>query len=623
LWGLTPCWGQSASEPLEPLTTKITVAERVETEAPAAVTTWRKEEIAAAAGVNLDDRLRMVPGFSLFRRTSSLAANPTTQGVSLRGLGSTGASRTLVLWDGVPVNDPFGGWVYWTRLAPEELERVEVSRGASTSVFGDRAMGGAVALFSREATARRWSGAYETGNLGTHQLSAGGAAGLGRGWWLSGHGRAFTTDGYYIVPEAARGAVDTRANVRFAGGALRLDHAGAHDRLFARVDLLAEERDNGTLAQNNSTGTGTAAAHYTRETGAGLWSALGYHSRVEYRASFSAIAAGRASERLTSLQSVPAEATGGALLWRGSGTAWNVMAGADVNRAEGVSIETLFPAGRREGGGHQTQHGLFAQADAAWKRTRWMGGLRRHMAGAREFWSPSAGATISAGAWRARASGYRAFRAPTLNELYREFRVGNAVTLANAALRPEALTGVEAGLDWRGERSQVSFTAFRNAMDGLITNVTLSSTPALITRQRDNAGQATAKGAEASVSHRWGRLRAEASWLMARTSFAGGAWLPQVPRQQASGQVQWLGERTWMAAGVRGSGLQFEDDLNRFRLPGYAVWHVSARHRFGARWWGTLAVENLFDREIVAGFSPTPLLGAPRLIRAGVRYEIF
>src|SRR6478672_4779798 len=95
-------------------------------------------------GENLDDRLRYVPGFSMFRRSSSLAANPTTQGISLRGLGSSGASRTLLLWDGIPVNSPFGGWIYWTRLAPEDVERIEVSRGASTSVFGDRAMGGTI-----------------------------------------------------------------------------------------------------------------------------------------------------------------------------------------------------------------------------------------------------------------------------------------------------------------------------------------------------------------------------------------------------------------------------------------------------------------------------------------------
>lgn len=603
--------------------TAITVAERVEAEAAASITTWGREEMAAPAGVNVDDRLRMIPGFSLFRRSSSLAANPTTQGVSLRGLGSTGASRTLVLWDGVPVNDPFGGWVYWTRLAPEEFERVEVSRGAATSVFGDRAMGGAVALFSRTAAVRRWSAGYEAGNRNTHQLSGSGALGLGRGWWVSGQGRAFHTDGYHIVPEAARGAVDTQAGVRFAGGAARADWSGAKDRLFARVDVLAEERENGTVLQRNSTGLGTAAAHYTRETGRGLLSALGYHSRVEYRASFSSIGAGRATERLTSLQSVPAEATGGALLWRTGAAGWNVMGGADVTHAEGVSRETLFPAGRRDGGGTQTQHGLFVQGDRAWKATRWTGGLRRHVAGSREFWSPSAGAAVARGQWRARASGYRAFRAPTLNELYREFRVGNAVTLANARLAPEALTGAEAGVDWRGERTQVTATWFRNEMEDLITNVTRSVTPSLITRQRDNAGGAVTNGAEASVAHRRGRWRMEANWLMARSRFGGALWLPQIPRQQASGQVQWLGERAWWAVGVRGSGLQFEDDLNRFVLPGYAVWHATGRVRLGRGWWVVGAVENAFDREVAAGFSPTPLVGAPRLIRAGIRYELF
>ncbi len=623
MWGLAPCWAQSATEPPEPLSTTITVAERVETEAAAAVTTWGREELAVTPGVNADDRLRMIPGFSLFRRTSSLAANPTTQGVSLRGLGSTGASRTLVLWDGVPVNDPFGGWVYWTRLAPDELERVEVSRGASTSVFGDRAMGGAVALFSREPAARRWNAGYEAGNRGTHQVSAGGSWQPARGWYLSGHGRALAMDGYFIVPEEARGAVDTKANVRFAGGAARADWAGARNRLFTRVDILAEERANGTVLQRNSTGLGTAAAHYTHDTSAGLISALGYHSRVEYRASFSAIGAGRETERLTSLQSVPAEATGGALLWRRGGAGWNLLGGADVNRAEGVSRETLFPAGRREGGGEQTQHGLFVQADRAWKRTRWLGGLRRHMAGAREFWSPSAGVTYGQGQWRARASGYRAFRAPTLNEMYREFRVGNAVTLANAALGPEALTGIEAGADWRGEKTQLSITWFRNSLDDLITNVTRSITPALITRQRDNAGRAVSNGAEASITRRWGRWRADGQWLMARSEFAGGAWLPQIPRHQLSGQLQWMSERTWLAAGVRGTSMQFEDDLNRFRLPGYAVAHVTGRRRLGGGWWGVVAVENLLNREIAAGFSPTPLVGAPRLVRAGIRYELF
>jgi len=55
----------------------------------------------------------------------------------------------MILWDGIPLNDPFGGWVYWTRVAPEDLNIVEVSRGGSTSVFGNLVMGGVISLTSR------------------------------------------------------------------------------------------------------------------------------------------------------------------------------------------------------------------------------------------------------------------------------------------------------------------------------------------------------------------------------------------------------------------------------------------------------------------------------------------
>src|SRR5438105_2190413 len=177
-WVLTLCPLQSQQQPdsetkLEPVRTSITVVERVSTEAPANITEVSGAQVQNTAGTNLDDRLRYVPGFSLFRRTSSLVANPTTQGVSLRGIGSSGASRTLVLWEGIPINDPFGGWVYWTRIDPSYIDRVEIDRGASTSVFGDRALSGAIALFSRAPKKLHLLADYSAGNQNTHDFSAG------------------------------------------------------------------------------------------------------------------------------------------------------------------------------------------------------------------------------------------------------------------------------------------------------------------------------------------------------------------------------------------------------------------------------------------------------------------
>src|ERR1044072_3010976 len=134
---------------IDPLKQSITVNANISTEAPASIIEISRPQLERIPGQNLDGRMRYVPGFSMFRRSSSLAANPTTQGISLRGLGSSGASRTLLLWDGIPVNSPFGGWIYWTRLDPDEMERIELSRGASTSVFGDKAMGGTINVFTR------------------------------------------------------------------------------------------------------------------------------------------------------------------------------------------------------------------------------------------------------------------------------------------------------------------------------------------------------------------------------------------------------------------------------------------------------------------------------------------
>ncbi|MBE0658164.1 MAG: TonB-dependent receptor [Bryobacteraceae bacterium] len=601
--------------------TSVTVAGRVEADAPASVTSLARNELSALPGVNADDRLRLVPGFTLFRRSSSLVANPTTQGVSLRGIGSTGASRTLVLWDGIPVNDPFGGWVQWTRLAPDEMERIEVSRGASTSLFGDRAMGGAIGLFTREAEQTRIGVSFETGNRGTVPASLSAARRLGS-WAVSGSGRAFTTDGYYIVPEDIRGTADARANVRFSGGNLRLDRAGQRDRLFLRADIHAEQRDNGTRLQQNSTSLGTLAAHYSRSSASSLLSLLGFHTRTEYRASFSSITSNRNVETLTSRQSVPADATGGAALYRWSQRGANLSLGADLNRAEGYSLDTIHPAGFRSGGGVQWQYGLFTQGDIRLDRLQLFGGLRRHMAGARQFWSPSGGAAVDAGRLRLRTSAYRAFRSPTLNELHREFRAGNVRTLPNAALKPESLEGVEAGFDLRFERTTLSATAFRNSLNGLVTNVTRSVTGSLITRQRDNAASALSRGVELSVTHRRGPWLAHAAWLLADSSFSTTARLPQVPRNQGSALLTWSRGGALVSGGLRASSLQFEDDLNTFILPGFAVWHLNASHPLAGPVSATFAIENAFNRAYLAGFTPTPMLAASRLYRAGLRFEL-
>jgi outer membrane cobalamin receptor len=604
----------------EPVRTSITVTGSIAANAPANVTALDAGTLAATAGANLDDRLREVPGFSLFRRTSSMVAHPTTQGISLRGIGASGASRTLVLWDGVPANDPFGGWVYWTQFTPDEIGTVEISRGAATSVFGDRAMSGAIGIFTRPAAAKRVTGAYAGGNKNTHDATLGLA-----GQWgtvaVSGSGRAFTTDGYYIVPGANRGPVDRPASVRFATGDVHVDHYTSRGNLFLKADVLVEDRRNGTVLTHNSTSLGTVSLRYERDWGRDLLSVMGFHTREGFHSSFSSVNARRTAEQLTYLQTVPSDATGGAAMWRHAGTRWNAIAGADANRAAGESTDHLVPSGLRQGGGSQLQHGVFAQTDYGFGPVRLYGGLRHSFAGrGNRFLSPSAGLTAGRKRLRVRGSVYRAFRAPTLNELFREFRVGNTVTQANPGLRPETVFGGEAGADWIAENFSARVTAFRNSLDGLITNVTLSSAPNQIVRRRANAADVIGRGIEAELRRRWRDFSGGLEYLYADSRYATGLRVPQVPKHQGSARVQYLRGGTLASIAVRSYAYQFDDDLNNFRLGGYATLELMLRRRLAKSLSAEAAVDNALDRTYYAAFTPTPNIGAPRLWRVGLRW---
>src|SRR5205085_8116217 len=146
------------------------------------VTAIDRATIAASPALRLDDQLRSVPGFSLFRRTTSGVANPTTQGVTLRGLSASGASRTLVVADDVPINDPFGAWVYWNRVPTPALQKVDVVRGASGDIHGNDALGGVIRLTTR--TSKGAEGWLDGGSLGTARESAYGA--VSPGSWMAG-----------------------------------------------------------------------------------------------------------------------------------------------------------------------------------------------------------------------------------------------------------------------------------------------------------------------------------------------------------------------------------------------------------------------------------------------------
>ncbi len=120
-------------------------------------------------------------------------------------------------------------------------------------------------------------------------------------------------------------------------------------------------------------------------------------------------------------------------------------------------------------------------------------------------------------------------------------------------------------------------------------------------------------------------MRAETAYLFADSRFRAPtlARIPQVPRHQGNAILTWLSgdNKTLLSGGVRSFGMQFEDDVNLFRLPGYATLQMSARRTLTGSLSAFVTVENLLNREFLVAFNPLPNLGAPRLWRGGLRWD--
>src|SRR6185503_18321268 len=238
---------------LEQVTVTASRTEQRLGDIPASINVLHADEIRNSPAVVADDVLRQIPSFSLFRRTSSLSSHPTAQGVSLRGIGPSGVSRTLVLVDGVPFNDPFGGWVYWTRVPIDSVDRIEVVDGSSSSLYGNYAMGGVINIVSSRPSRRTLELKPQYGNRNSPKLDFFASDVWGK-VGAAVEGSLFDTDGFPIVVANERGLIDNNATVNFKNVNLRFDYSPS-DRVqaFFRTGYFAENRGNGKILEVNDT----------------------------------------------------------------------------------------------------------------------------------------------------------------------------------------------------------------------------------------------------------------------------------------------------------------------------------------------------------------------------------
>jgi outer membrane receptor protein involved in Fe transport len=642
---------------------------------PASVSVLRSEEIRQSPAVVADDVLRQIPTFSLFRRSSSLSSNPTTQGVSLRGVGPSGVSRTLVLLDGIPFNDPFGGWVYWTRVPLESVDSVEVVDGSSSSLYGNYAMGGVINIVTSHPARRTLELKPQYGSRNSPKLDF-----LGSDVWRNVgvvvDGSVFDTDGYPTVAASERGRIDNNATVNFRNVNAKLDYnpTGALN-VFVRTGYFREIRDNGKF----STIDGTEESNDTtwKSASGGVRMHLPDHSDLQARvftdfetfhSNFLAVPTAnppRSIGRMTLNQSVPITGVGGMVEWtRALGTRSYLTAGTDARWVDGDSDEDALDAVtgtkvtlRRVSGGTQRLVGAFVQ-DLLTPLPKLEVTLSARVDHWRNYNAHNLETTVATGlptannrllpdrddtvgspragvlyhftdrvtAWGDVGAG---FRAPTLNELYRQFRVGTVLTLPNAGLGPERLVGGEAGINVAPARNVTWRTTwFDNRFTNPVSNVTLSTVGGQITRQRQNLGSTRIQGVQSDVEYRagsWWRVsggylydQADVREFPADPTLVGNL-LPQVPRHRGTVQIAYTNPRyATVAVQSLFAGRQFDDDQNKLPLPGYTVTDFLATRALTRNFDVYFGVQNVFDRVVIVGTGPTAI-GAPRLVNGGVR----
>ena len=648
----------------EQITVTATRREARLADTASSVVVLTSEDLFASVAPALDEALRQVPGFSLFRRSGSRTANPTSQGVSLRGVGASGASRAIVLDDGVPLNDPFGGWIYWGRVPRASVERLEVLRGGASDLYGSGALGGAIQLLRRQPEAP-FVALVEgsVASLGTPEGSLFAAARSGA-WGAAVGAEAFRTEGYVAVSDEERGPVDARAASRHGTLDLTLDRAWARGRAFLRGSYFEDSRENGTPLQDNDTVNRQITAGADGRLGPGSFSARAFGTDQDFHQTFSAIAADRRSERLTRLQDVPSDSIGLSAQWSGGVHPRHALvAGVDARRVSGESREqiftetgsTLVDAGGRERVAALFLEDIFAASErltltAALRADFWWNEVGRSSSRAvpegtaavtrfpdrsESALSPRLAALLRVSdAFAVSASAYRSFRTPTLNELYRSFRVGNVLTLANEDLLPERLTGAEAGViaGSAGGRASARASVFWMEIEDAVGNVTLSITPAVITRRRQNIGRTRSAGLEvdfearpaASIALSGGYQLADAiveSFPAERG--LEGLRVPQVPRHRATLQVIHLSPSLAdVVATARWTSRQFEDDQNTLALASF--WTVDAllKRAVGRGIELFAGVENLFDERFEIARTPVRTVGPPRAVRGGFRLRL-
>ncbi|WP_442624730.1 TonB-dependent receptor [Parasphingopyxis sp.] len=644
------------------------------------IVTIDAEDLAREPSGRLENILGQIAGFQLFRASDSRSANPTSQGATLRGLGGNASSRALLILDGVPQSDPFGGWISWPAFDTDNIGRIRVSRGGGSGVFGPGALAGTIemeSLSTENFQPARASLSY--GSRDAMEMGFGVMLPPSENTLIDVSGHYAEGDGFIPIVSGQQGPIDEPAAYEQYGGAIRYAAPIGNTEIQVTGRFFHDERNRGFPFSGNRT-RGLDGSVRLVGRGSWQWEALFYYQDRGFRSSFARVDAARTTaDQVLDQFSVPSTGFGGRFEIRPAlpGDAVELRLGGDYRETEGRTRERFFfvggaPTRQREAGGVTRTIGGFAEVTAraapgltltgSGRIDRWWienGFFRQGDIGGplndqtlfadRADWRVTGRAGI---AWQPdnpvtiRTAAYTGWRLPTLNELFRPFRVGSDVTGANALLRPESLDGVEIGADYTpASFLQLSGTVFYNRLEDGIANVTVGQGPGFfpgigfvpgggLARQRQNLDAIEAAGIELDARAQFAEWSVALSYAFTDASVDAsgvsapldGLRPPQVARHNAAATLAYIRPMGGEAAiTLRYVGSRFEDDLNLRRLDDALT--VGARALIPL--YGPLKIElraeNIFDARVEAGISGTGFIerATPQTFWAGLRFAFF
>jgi vitamin B12 transporter len=646
---------------------------------------YNASEIRLDSSQTVENALRDVPGLQQFRRSDARSANPTSQGITLRGLGGNASSRALLILDGVPQADPFGGWVAWPGYDALALSSARITRGGGSGADGQGAIAGTIELFSDNVgDLIELGAAYGSRNSVDADLIFGRELGQGQLTISANYARG---DGFIPIMEGQRGSVDRPAEYEQAGLAVRFV-APLSDtiELQSNVRAFTDDRERGFAFSENHNDGADASIRLIDRTSDWQWSALAYVQIRNFDVSFGGVSDDRNSvSRVFEQYNVPSTGLGARFELRPPvGDDIELRIGGDWRRTEGETKENFFfadndtPRRSRRAGGSTATYGGFVEASVQASDALVLTG-----GGRVDFWTidngfrkeielinpfPGSVRTDDQFANRSgseftgrggfaydvtdqltlRGAAYLGWRLPTLNELFRPFRVGDDATAANELLEPERVKGAELGLDWNSGIVTLGITGFYNQLNNAVANVTLAYGPGVFPgvgfvaagaaySQRQNLEAIKSRGIEIDALFDLGQLtdgltvRAAYSYVDANVDGTGDAALinglrpAQVPRHNASGSIRWEGENgTGASLSARYIGQQYEDDVNILSLADALTIDGRMALAVNDRLLVETRVENLLDSRVEAAISSNGIIerAFPRTFWVGLRVKI-